>query len=157
MSNHIHKDIEIVWFYRIVLGITGFSLLLVTLNHAWYIALFHILIIAGIAYVGWPLSATIVDDDTIVFKNLLRRVKITPVSIVSVKAIGVRDYRAQLRLRNHGDITIGYRCRQFESSSLLARTIMNIVNQAPDVKVQPDALKLLQQVANGKTTPLKSR
>lgn len=99
-------------------------------------------------------NTTIIDENTIVFKNLLRRVKITPASILSVKATGIYDYRAHIVLRTKNHLPIGYRCRQYENAPTLAKAVLAIVGSSTDVKTQPNALKLLQHVTRGKTEPL---
>jgi hypothetical protein len=155
MSSTIYKDKEIVWFYYIVLGLLGITFLLVVTDRAWLLSLIIVVFILGFAYFGWPLSAQIVDQDKVVFKGLLKKTIVTPESIASVGIVGAHDYRAQLRLRNHHDVQIGYRCRQYDRSSELARVILDIIEQAPKAKINPEAKKLLQQVAKGRNKPLR--
>lgn len=154
MHERVFKDKEIVWFYGIVLGLLALTFVLVVTDREWLISLLPVISMIGVSYFGWPLKARIIDSRTVVFIGLLRTIKVTSKSIASVGIVGAYDYRAQLRLRNRHDVQIGYRCRHYDHAPELAQALLNIIKKAPNAKVDSDAIKLLQQVASGKTTPL---
>lgn len=154
MSVQVFKDKEIVWFYGIVMGILGFTFILVFTDHEVVLSLVPLIFIIGFAYFGWPIKVA-VNDNVIVFKGLLRRVKLTPDSIVSVRIVGAYDYRAHIVLRNKHELPIGYRCRQYTDASALASAVLAVVDKSPKAKVQPDARKLLQQIVKGVVKPLR--
>lgn len=155
MQSKILKDKEIIWFYRIVLGLLGLTFVLVATDKEWLLSLIPLLSALCFAYFGWPLQATIVSDKKVVFKGLLREITFTPESLASVGIVGAHDYRAQLRLRNKRDVQIGYRCRQYEHSSELAQVVLNIIEEASQARIDPDATKLLQQIVKGNKKPLR--
>ena len=104
-------------------------------------------------YIGWPLSANVCNG-IVSFKSPLRKVSVSLENIITVKVVGARDYRTHISIRTKMNLPIGYRYRQYERAPELAKAVLAIVEKAPQAKVNPDALKLLKQVAEGKVKPL---
>ena len=154
MATTKYKDKEILWFYWIVAGLPLIIGAIGLLQKEW---LPSGLVLAGsfaVLLLGWPLSATVISKNKVVFKGPVRTAAITPETLVSVKVIGARDYRAHIVLRTKYGLPIGYRCRQFENSSLLAQSVLDVIGNSTTVKITPDALRLLQQTAKGSKKPL---
>ena len=149
------RDDEIKLFYWFVVGMPVLVTLLIAFEREWALTVIAGVIIFGFLALGWPLSAEIVEN-SIVFKGPIRRVRISPASLTRVKGVGVRDFSAHIILRNKGEFPVGYRCRKYDHASELAQAVLDLIAKAPQAKVDPDAIKLLQQTAKGsrKALPL---
>jgi hypothetical protein len=154
MDTRVFRDKEIVWFYWIVTGGVGLTLLLMLTGQEWLYSILVGSILLAFLYLSWPLSAEVTDQGYLIFRYPIRKETITPTSLARVKAIGGRDYRAHIGLRNKWGLPIGYRCRKYTDHAQLAQAVLDLIAKAPHVKVTEDALKLLKQTAKGSTKPL---
>lgn len=156
MAARIFKDEEIKWFYWIVAGLPFLVGLLGLTQQGGLIP--SLVMFGGVLIVltlGWPLTVTVGGSGNITFRGPIRRTVFTPRSLKRVKAMGAQDYRAHIVLRNKFSlIPEGYRCRKYTQSAELAQAVLNLIEKAPDAKVDKDALKLLRQTAKGSTKPL---
>jgi hypothetical protein len=154
LSMSVFKDKEIVPFYWIVLSPGVFLVLCTLLQREWGVSAYMGILVLGFMYLGWPLSAEVNKDGNVLFKGIVRRVHVTPESLVYVKGIGVHDYRAHIAFRVKGDIPLAYRCRKYENRAVLAQAMLGVIEKSTNAKVTDDALKLLHQTAKGSKKPL---
>jgi hypothetical protein len=154
MDNQVFQDKEIRWFYGIIIGLHIFVLVLELTDREWALSFVVLLLIFCFLFLGWPILASASNDGNIIFKGPMRRVAITPKTLISIKASGARDYRAHLVVRVRSGLPIGYRCRKYENAPELAQAMLDLIEKTPNAKVTDDALKLLKQVAKGNRKPL---
>jgi hypothetical protein len=113
----LFRDKEAFYFYVLEISLVSVVGLVALVMQIWLVLIIMLLGIAGFLIFGPPTKAEINTDGTLRFIGPLWRTKITPESLIRVKAQGVRDYRAHVELRNKYSLGIMYRCRKYEHAA----------------------------------------
>lgn len=106
--------------------------------------------------IGWGLQAVIpaytitkVAPDHVVIRTLVRRIHVTPESIVSIKGIYEGQWRAHISVRTRRHVFIEVRVWKFTDQDQLARTLLAIAGEAGPGVARPSAVRILQQAVSG--------
>jgi hypothetical protein len=147
VNGRIYKDPEMPWFYGITVGMPAVFAALFIVIGQWEAAAVATVVTTGFAVFGWPLTAHVSREGEVLFRGLVRRTRLTPNTLRTMRAIGVHDYRAHLVLRRRFGLPIGYRCTKFTHADELAAAVLLIVEAAPNANVSDEAMSLLRRTA----------
>lgn len=143
-----HVDVEMRWFYVICAGIPAALGVLFFSLDGWIPSVGLVAIAVGFMFAGWPVSITVVTPQRVVLRAPLRRIVVDSDNLRSLKAKAKDDWRAQIVLRTHRGLPIGYRQDRFSDAAGLAAVMLSIAQASRPGVVHPDAERLLVRTAN---------